>query len=459
MVDVDPGANTPFRISPDPFYIDRDMLEQLEAIGPHLLRFYVAANRLYAMSVRGTAPGWVSHLLERGKSERVIDYQRMRRFRNAVPAIIRPDVIPTDDGLMISELDSVPGGFGLLAAISEQYTRLGYRLVGGENGIPLGFWDAVTDGMAADLDPLVALVVSDESESYRGEMTWLTRKLNELGHRAKTVHPSEVYFQEEADEEALFIHENDPGKHGGVDLKSKVDVLYRFFELFDLKNIPKIDLILYAIRKGGVRATPPIKSNLEEKLLFALLHHDELLPFWKEHLGVESYDICRKLFPQTWILDPTPVPPHAHIPGLQIGGVPIRDYRNLGEATQKERELVAKPSGYSPNAWGSRGVMIGHDMAQEEWSAGIDHALQSFDETPHILQRFHNGSRFPLSYYDFSTGTMKEQPSRARLCPYYFVVDGRTRLGGILATCTPLEKKVIHGMSEAIMVPVAVKDQ
>jgi len=49
----------------------------------------------------------------------------MRRFKQDIPLIIRPDIILTDNGLSISELDSVPGGFGLLAALSEQYAELG----------------------------------------------------------------------------------------------------------------------------------------------------------------------------------------------------------------------------------------------------------------------------------------------------------------------------------------------
>ncbi len=48
-------------------------------------------------------------------------------------------------------------------------------------------------------------------------------------------------------------------------------------------------------------------------------------------------------------------------------------------------------------------------------------------------------------------------PARVRLCPYYFVYDGEARLGGILATAVSLDKKIIHGMSEAVMAPVAVR--
>jgi hypothetical protein len=45
---------------------------------------------------------------------------------------------------------------------------------------------------------------------------------------------------------------------------------------------------------------------------------------------------------------------------------------------------------------------------------------------------------------------------RVRLCPYYFVVDGKASLRGALATVCPADKKLLHGMKDAIMVPTAV---
>ena len=47
---------------------------------------------------------------------------------------------------------------------------------------------------------------------------------------------------------------------------------------------------------------------------------------------------------------------------------------------------------------------------------------------------------------------------RARLSPYYFVSGEKTELAGILATICPADKKVIHGMKDAVMVPCAVAE-
>jgi len=60
-------------------------------------------------------------------------------------------------------------------------------------------------------------------------------------------------------------------------------------------------------------------------------------------------------------------------------------------------------------------------------------------------------------YFDFERAAVVPMPGRVRLCPYYFVEgDGdqaRAVLGGVLATICPADKKIIHGMKDAVLVP------
>jgi hypothetical protein len=49
-----------------------------------------------------------------------------------------------------------------------------------------------------------------------------------------------------------------------------------------------------------------------------------------------------------------------------------------------------------------------------------------------------------------------EVDGRLRLCPYYFVVAGQTRLSGALATFCPPDKKIIHGMQDAALLPCMI---
>src|SRR5690625_1094248 len=338
------GQNLPWRISPDPVAVDAETVAFFEALGPHLLRFYIAVNRLYNQAIRGSQPDWVRAWLEAGKSEEVINYARMRRFRTDVALVIRPDVIPTDDGFAISELDSVPGGIGLLAALTREYAAAGSsKIVGGAEGMVDGFVATMRQMEPEKETPVVAIVVSDESEDYRGEMDWLAKAASERGIAAFTVHPRDVVFAEGS----LYLPEEITEQSEPL----RIDIVYRFFELFDLRNIPKIDLFLYAIRQEWVQVTPPLKHHLEEKLLFALFHHPVLAPFWREHLGKESVEFLAEVFPPTWVMDPAPLPPHAVIPGLELRNRAVTDWHELGECSQRERELVIKPSGFSPEAW------------------------------------------------------------------------------------------------------------
>jgi hypothetical protein len=54
-----------------------------------------------------------------------------------------------------------------------------------------------------------------------------------------------------------------------------------------------------------------------------------------------------------------------------------------------------------------------------------------------------------------SSESILEMEARVRLTPYYFLIDGSAQLTGILATLCPHDKKKIHGMSEAVLMPCA----
>jgi hypothetical protein len=74
------------------------------------------------------------------------------------------------------------------------------------------------------------------------------------------------------------------------------------------------------------------------------------------------------------------------------------------------------------------------------------------------LQRFHKGRRVRVDYVDPAGGAVRAMDGRVRLTPYFFVVGTEVRLGGILATVAPADKRLIHGMSDAIMAPCMVSE-
>lgn len=435
-----------WRLAPQPFPLAPNTVAALQTLGPDLLKLYRALNRLYFMSVRDTAPDFIHQYLDIGKPEHVIRLQRQNRFKSEVPGVIRPDIILTEDGMIASELDSIPGGIGFVGAMGETYCELGYDQVGEFDGVVRGF-ARMAQSVCGKEKPTIAIVVSSESEDYRGEMVWLAAALRRSGlAQAVAVAPEEIVFTEEA-----LVVDTPDGRH-------TVDVLYRNFELFDLLNVPKQELMLYAARHKRVAMTPPPKAFLEEKLIFALLHIPSLQPLWKTELGADTFERLIKLFPETWVLDPRPLPPQAVIANLTVEGRPIREWRELYGLSKSERQFVVKPSGFSPLAWGSRGVYVANDLTKNEWMAIIDGGLATFETTPQILQRYHKARRVRSPYLDVPSNTVRDLDGRVRLCPYYFVAGDDAILSGVLATVVPADKRLIHGMTDAIMLPCMQSD-
>ena len=443
-----PESNLPWRISPEPFWLSPEQYRYLEQLGNTLHQFYKASNQLYHQSNREIAPSWVHEYLDRGKPSSVLEMGNWNRIKSQLPLIIRPDLLLTEHGFKMVELDSIPGGMGFTAQVSECYADLGYDIVGGARGLIDPFYEAIA-AAAKVPEPNFALFVSDESESYRREMEWLVERLQQAGKNARSAHPREVRF----DEDGLFLQDADHPEPW------RIDVVYRFFELFDLKNIPKAELFTYFAKKNALRLTPPPKAYLEEKLWLALYHHPLLKDYWYRELGQEDCTTLSDLIPHSWILDSRPLPPHATIPGLQVGGHPLNDWQTLKKLTKKERELVLKPSGFSDIAYESKGVSIGHDMPEVEWAERVQEALDSFEQQPYVLQKFHKAARHTIRYYNFDRDEVIPMRGRVMLRPYYYLIGDKPQLCGIQALVFPADKKILHGMVDAAIMPCAISTE
>jgi len=430
-------ADKDWLISPDAFPISEKFASDLEQLGHRLFVFQRACNQLYQLSFRGKQPGWIAKYLDAGKPAKLVELSRQKIFRDELPRVIRPDLILTEKSYIIAEIDSVPGGIGLTAWLNRTYSALGQDVIGGETGMLDGFQKGLPNG--GDI------LVSEESATYRPEMIWLAAQLNQ--HRtslravgstkpeAKIEHPTSNWRVLPAEN-----YEPQPGHD-----------VYRFFELFDLPNIPNIEALLKSASEGKVRVTPPIKPFLEEKMWFALFWLKPLREFWRRELGEKYFLKLQEAIPYTWLLDPTPLPQHAVIPRLEI-----HDWREAVKFSQKERDLLLKVSGFSPLGWGSRGVALGADLPHSEWERRIDHALNNFAAQPTILQQFHKSSLFEHRYYEGQSSELRTMKGRVRLCPYYFVEGDRVKLRGALTTIVPADKKLIHGMRDGIMVPTSI---
>jgi hypothetical protein len=455
-------AEKDWLISPDAFPLDKKSVSEIEQLGHRLFVFQRACNQLYQLSVNGKQPAWIARYLDAGKPAELIEFSRRKEIRDDLPRVIRPDLILTDEGHIIAELDSVPGGIGLTAWLNQTYSVFESEIIGGADGMLQGFESVLPNGSD--------ILISQESATYRPEMDWIVARLNgkildsrssmlDENRSASSENPGAVAAGADrgSDRELQRTGVTAPGYKWRVVPAENYEpqngrAVYRFFELFDLPNIPKIDNTLRANAEGRVTITPPIKPYLEEKMWFALFWMQPLREFWRRELGDKYFIKLQEVIPYSWLLDPTPLPQHAVIPRLEI-----HDWREAARFSQKGRDLLLKVSGFSPLGWGSRGIALGSDLPHAEWEKRIEHALATFESSPTIMQRFHKGRQFEHRYWDPAVEELKTMKGRVRLCPYYFVEGDRVRLRGALATIAPADKKFLHGMSEAILVPSTVE--
>ena len=414
-------AGETWRCAVQPFPLGEEAATRIEKLGRVILQFYRALNLLYRQSVEGKQPQWVADWLERGKPADIIELQRSSALKGELPRVLRPDLLLTETGFTASELDSVPGGIGLTGWLNQAYSKAGFKVIGEANGMLAGFRGIFGDAKK------IHLMVSEESATYRPEMNWLAKQ---LGDQFQVVDAAHKLI--------------DPG-----------DAVYRFFEMFDVPNIAAAQSLFTLAQEKQIRLTPPPKPFLEEKMGLALLWNRNLRAFWLQHLGESFFKQMLQIVPYTWIIDPTPLPPNGAIPELDL-----TDWQQLKTLSQKERDLILKISGFSENAWGARGVSLGSDMSVADWSVAVDEAIRSAEKNPFILQRYHKPKTVEAQWFDFKGNTVHSMNSRVRLCPYYFVHGegdaARTHLGGVLATICPADKKIIHGMDDAILAPCMV---
>ncbi|MDD3180311.1 MAG: hypothetical protein PHQ04_08160 [Opitutaceae bacterium] len=239
--------NKSWRLSPEAWPLTPEQVAQLEGIGTACLEFHQALETLYLRSVAGKnllrnkplAVPWAVDYLDRGKPAELVNHAREARNRGVFPTVLRPDLLLTADGFALTELDSVPGGIGLTAFLN--------RLYGGETDPTiLGHGDAMIDNFYASLAacrpevsaPQIAILISDEAATYRPEMQWLAEQLQRRGRRISCLHPDEVF---PLGSELFFDVDGTP---------EKIDILYRFFELFDWANVRSAEHIMEAWEGG-----------------------------------------------------------------------------------------------------------------------------------------------------------------------------------------------------------------
>ena len=310
----------------------------------------------------------------------------------------------TETGFTIAELDNVPGGIGLTHWLNHDLRAVRHT-------ISLGGAQRDARRLPRDARRRGDIVVSEEAATYRPEMQYLAR----LSGGALRVH--------DADDFTFAVR-----RHSAR--------LSLFRKLRPRRTSRPRRRSWMPPPRARVRVTPPFKPFLEEKLWFALFWLRPLREFWRRELGERHFLELQKHIPYTWILDPTPLPQHAVIPGLEI-----HDWRELASFSAK----AARSHFENQRLLRTRlGQPQRHARLRRAAQRMAGRAAAGASRTSRITRT--SCSAFTKAGSSSSRSSIRPPAisrlmrGRVRLCPYYFVVGGKTRLRGALGNDRPRTK-------------------
>ncbi|HSJ01954.1 MAG TPA: hypothetical protein VK956_05840, partial [Verrucomicrobium sp.] len=158
-----------WQVSPSALPLPPEVVAKISALGAACWAFQKACNHLYHEALDDPDLRWVARLLDQGKPERMLSLGKCARWKDDLPRVIRPDLVWTETGLSITELDNLPGGIGLTGWMGQTYAQIGEDVIGGASGMIDGF---------ARTYPGYDVLVSKEAADYQPEMEWLLAQCN-----------------------------------------------------------------------------------------------------------------------------------------------------------------------------------------------------------------------------------------------------------------------------------------
>lgn len=396
------GQKIPFRISPQPFFLTQIQAREIMAIGKDIVAFFQAVDELYKTESEER------DLLNRGKPE------IFQRDREARYLFVRPDLILTDTGFIVCEIETSPFGLALAELLNRGYIQAGFDTIVGNN--------TFSDYIRANTPEKGIIVYSQNTASYSGQMNFLANEVfSGKGRRWQA-------------ERAEFVV--------GMEEETEGTAVYRAFYQHEYLE----DLFVYSIMddymtndiKGGL--LPSFTPHLEEKAILACVWDSRWEDFLVKRLGQAAFRHLREVVPPTWI-----VGEEQHF-AFAV---------DLSLLPRSKRPWVLKKSGFGSGSSWSEGVNFLHKKPAFKARAALL-AARSDAESLYIIQQFKRGRIFDVSYED-NQGAVMPMKARFRLLPYFSMARGcEGQLIAIKATgCENTD--YIHTTSASVNMAVAQK--
>lgn len=393
------ASDVPFRVADEPLRLTAQEHLEVERVCHELGGFVVAADELYHRDEE------VAALLNRGKPDVYL------QPRETAHIFLRPDLIITEDGIAVCEIETSPFGLGLAHALNQAYIGEGHETItSGE----------LTAHAAEALPDTGIVVYSSKTHAYMGQLAYLADK--------------------------VFSGDDGSWTLAGAaeDATNDADAIYRAFYLREYDTDPDVRAVVDNGESSRTAWTPSLTPHIEEKALMALIWDRRYQAYFRSQLGETGFDYLLGVIPPTWI-----VGEEVHFaPGLPNS---VSSTADIASLSRSKRALVLKASGYDDRGSWSEGVHILGQVSAERARTLLNDA-EANQKGLQIVQEFRRGKKITMSYEE--DGEVVAQDVRVRLTPYMKPYDGSI----IAAKATGRAgTDYIHASSDSINCAVGVR--
>ncbi len=389
-----------FRISPEPFKLDKDKKKKIEEIGKAICDYMDACIEIYKNDENA------HNILDRGKPENLKNVQEVKYL------FLRPDLIITDTGFCLCEIETSPFGLGLAEVLNRAYGHQGFDTLVYQNDLK--------NYIQSNIKMPGVIAYSNKVKAFKGQLEFMA---------------NDIFSQENKIWTAREI--------GKESIKEKE--IYRAFYLSEELKDSNLEEIL---REKTL--LPTSTPQFEEKALLSFIWDKRYSEILKNRLGNVEFNLLRNVIPKTWIIGEEK---------YVEGGLPYGKQNSLeiAELGKSERKFVLKRSGYGEySSWGE-GVKFLHKMGKHTAEEFIKSAI-SDNEHLYIMQEFKKGRNFSMPFIN-DDGIFQEMKARIRITPYY-AYTGENKGKLIAAKVTGCENtEYIHASTASINTAVSYEKE
>lgn len=392
-------------VSPEPLHLSKTEAGEVLRIGKDVVDFMHAAGELY----RSEAD--VKNLLDRGKPP------ILRNGKETRYLFVRPDLLVTEQGFSICEIETSPFGLALAELLNRAYRFAGFNTMV-DDGVLRQF-------LIENTPPQGAIIYSEKASSYAGQLQFLARELL-------------------SDKERRW-----EAKHVDSALGKSYPNVYRgFYQHEYLDDLFVNNLVQTLIDHPATGVLPSFTPYMEEKALLALIWDKRWESFLTKNLGTTGLKHLREVVPPTWVVGQE----QFFVPGLP-NGIPTSE--GIANLAKSKRNFVLKKSGFGNGSSWAEGVNFLQEKSAEKTRALLVSALQD-EQSLYVVQEFRPSQERSIPY-NKDNQTVVKMPARLRLTPYFSMATGAEgHLVAIKATGCE-NTNYIHGSTGSINTAVACR--